>query len=412
MTRNLPLLFILITVVLDSMGIGLIMPVMPDLIQEVTGGDLASAAIWGGVMTTAFAIMQFLFGPIVGSLSDWFGRRPVLLVALFVMTLDYLVMAVAATIWLLLVGRVIGGITAATNSTASAYVADISAPEEKAANFGLIGAAFGIGFVMGPLIGGLLGEYGTRAPFWAAAALAAANMAFGWLILPESVTDRIRRPFSWKRGNPFGAFRHVGNLPGVGRLLVLFLFYEIAFFVYPSVWAYFTRARFGWEPGMVGVSLAAFGISIAIVQGGLFRIILAKLGERRTIIFGLWFNVVAFLAFAFVQSGTLALILTPLTAIGAVVTPALQGRMSRIAPDDAQGELQGVISSVIAVATIVSPLVMTQIFAIFTRADAGLQLPGAPFLLSAALMLVCIFVFVGTPRPAKTQDDAIRRFRP
>ncbi len=189
----------------------------------------------------------------------------------------------------------------------------------------------------------------------------------------------------------------MGRLPGVGRLLWLFLFYEIAFFVYPSVWAYFTRARFGWEPGMVGLSLAAFGLSIAVVQGGLIRIILSRLGERRTIIYGLWFNVAAFLAFAFVTSGTLALILTPLTAIGVIVTPALQGMMSRIAPDDAQGELQGVLTSVAAVATIVSPLVMTQIFAVFTRPGATIVLPGAPFLLSMALMLDCIVIFVARP---------------
>ncbi len=399
MTRNLPLLFILITVAIDSMGIGLIMPVMPDLIREVTGGDLAQAALWGGVLATVYAVMQFLFGPVVGSLSDWLGRRPVLLTALFVMTLDYLVMAVAGVLWLLFLGRVVGGITAATNTTASAYIADISEPEEKAANFGLIGAAFGVGFVIGPLLGGVLGEYGTRAPFWAAAALAAANMAFGWLVLPESVTDRIRRPFSWARGNPLGAFRQVSRLPGVGRLLWLFFVYETGFFVYPAIWAYFTRARFGWEPGMVGLSLAAFGIAIAVVQGGLIRVILRTFGERRTIIYGLWFNVAAFLAFALVQSGTLALLLTPLTAVGVVVTPALQGRMSRIAPDDAQGELQGVLTSVVAVATIVSPLLMTQIFALFTRPGAPVHLPGAPFLLSMALMLVCLAIFAGAPRP-------------
>ncbi len=195
MPKTLPILFILITVVIDAMGIGLILPVMPDLIREVNGGDLANAAVWGGILSTVFAVMQFLFGPVVGNLVDRFGRRPVLLVALFVMALDYLVMAVAGTIWLLLLGRIVGGITAATQSTASAYMADISKPEDKAANFGLIGAAFGVGFVIGPLIGGILGEYGTRAPFYAAAALAAANMAFGWFVLPETVTDRIRRPF-------------------------------------------------------------------------------------------------------------------------------------------------------------------------------------------------------------------------
>ena len=398
MSKTLPILFILITVAIDSMGICLILPVMPDLIVEVTGGSLASAAVWGGILSFVFAVMQFLFGPMVGNLSDRFGRRPVLLIALGVMALDYLVMALAGTIWLLLIGRVVGGITAATQSAASAYMADISKPEEKSANFGLIGAAFGVGFVIGPLIGGVLGEYGTRAPFYAAAALAAANMAFGWFVLPETVTDRIRRPFRWARANPFGAFRHIGSLPGVGRLLLMFGLYQIAFFVYPAVWAYFTRARFGWEPGMVGLSLASFGIAIAIVQGGLIRIILRRLGERRTVIYGLCFNFCAFLALALVTNGTLALILTPLTALGAVVTPALQGMMSRTAPDDSQGELQGVLSSVAAIAMIVSPLLMTQIFAAFTGPAAPLFLPGAPFLLSMGLMVACGAVFLARPR--------------
>ncbi len=396
--KSLPIAFILITTMIDSMGIGLIMPVMPDLIREVAGGDLASAATWGGLLATVFAVMQFLCGPAVGSLSDRFGRRPVLLSALFIMTLDYLVMAVAGTIWLLFVGRVLGGMTAATYATAAAYMADISRPGEKAANFGLISAAFGVGFVLGPLLGGLLGEFGARAPFWAAAALAAANTAFGWFVMPETVTDRIRRPFSWARANPLGALFQVGRLPGVGRLLLLFFFYELAFFVFPVVWAYYTRARFGWEPGMVGVSLAAFGLSIAVVQGGMIRLILRTWGERRTVLYGLVFNALAFLAFAVVHSGALALALTPLTALGAVVTPALQGMMSRIAPDDAQGELQGVLTSVAAIATILAPLVMTQIFAAFTRQGAAVQMPGAPFLLSAVLMLVCILVFVSRPR--------------
>ncbi len=402
MTRRLPILFVLITVTLDAMGIGLILPVMPDLIQEVDGGDLARAAIWGGVLSTVYAVMQFLCGPTIGSLSDRFGRRPVLLVALVVMALDYLVMALAGTIWLLLVGRVVAGITAATQSTASAFMADLSKPEEKAANFGLIGAAFGIGFVIGPLLGGVLGEFGTRAPFYAAAALAALNFAFGFIILPETVTDRIRRPFSWRRANPLGAFRAVGRLPGVGRLLVMFFLYQVAFFVYPSVWAYFTRARFGWDPAMVGVSLASFGIAIAIVQGGLIRVVLRHLGERMTVAYGLVFNFCAFLCIALVESGTLALILTPLTALGAVVTPALQGMMSRAAPDDAQGELQGVISSTAAVSMIVSPLVMTQIFAAFTAPGGDVFFPGAPFLVSMTLMAVSGAVFLTGARPRTT----------
>ncbi len=398
--KTLPVVFILITVMIDSIGIGLILPVMPDLIQEVSGGDLASAAIWGGILSTAFAVMQFLFGPIVGNLSDRFGRRPVLLIALFFMALDYLVMALAWAIWILLIGRVVGGITAATQSVANAYMADISKPEEKAANFGLVGAAFGVGFVIGPLIGGILGELGTRAPFYAAAILAAANMVFGYFVLPETVTDRIRRPFRWSRANPFGAFASIGSMPGVGRLVAMFFLYQVAFFVYPAIWAFFTRARFGWEPGMIGLSLASFGVALAIVQGGLIRIILRRLGERYTVIYGLTFNACAFLALALVTNGTVALILTPLTALGAVVTPALQGMMSRTVPDDAQGELQGVLTSAAAVSMILSPLIMTQIFALFTSGAMPVYLPGAPFLVSMLLMAACAAVFLVRPRRA------------
>ena len=389
---RLPLIFILITVMLDAMGIGLIVPVMPDLIQEVGGGTLAEAALWGGVLSTSFAVMQFLFGPI--NLSDRFGRRRVLLVSLVVMSLDYIVMAVAGSIWLLLAGRLVGGITAATGATANAYVADISAPGEKAANFGLIGAAFGAGFVLGPLIGGVLGEFGTRAPFYAAAALSALNAVFGWLVLTETVTDRTRRPFEWRRANPFGAFRHLARLPGLAPLLVVFFLYQLAFYVYPAVWSYFTAERFGWGPQMIGLSLGLFGVMLAVVQGGLIRMILRRWGERLTVIYGHVFDLAAFGAIAFVTSGTLMLILTPLAALGAVITPALQGIMSRMADDDAQGELQGVLTSVNALATIIAPMLMTGVFAAFTGPGAPVYLPGAPFLVSFVLIAVGLAVFL------------------
>jgi MFS transporter, DHA1 family, tetracycline resistance protein len=400
MPGRLPLTFILLTVMIDSMGIGLILPVMPDLIEEVGGLTLAEAAVWGGFLTASFAVMQFVFSPVVGNLSDRFGRRPVMLVSLAVLAADYLVMAVAGSLWLLLAGRIVGGIAAATHSTANAFMADISAPHEKAARFGLVGAAFGVGFVLGPLLGGLLAEFGTRAPFYAAAGLASLNLAFGWVVMPETLPARLRRPFRLARANPFGAFLSVGRLPGVGRLLSMFFLYQVAFMVYPAVWAFFATARFGWEPRMIGLSLASFGIAMAIVQGGLIRVILRYLGERNTVIYGLVFNFFAFLALALVESGTVALILTPLTALGAVVTPALQGIMSRTAPDDAQGELQGVVSSTASLAMAVSPLVMTQVFAAFTAPGAAVFLPGAPFLVSMLLMVACVAVYLARPRRA------------
>ena len=394
---RLPVVFILITVMIDAMGVGLMIPVMPDLIQEVTGGDLANAALWGGVLATVFAVMQFLFGPVIGNLSDRFGRRPVLLISLVVMAADYVVMAVAGSIWLLLIGRVIGGITSATQSTASAYMADISDPDKKAQNFGLVGAAFGLGFVIGPLMGGVLGEWGTRAPFWAAAGLAAANAVLGYFVLRETVTDSIRRPFEWARANPLGAFKSLGRFPGLGRLFAVFFLYQVAFFVYPAIWAYYGQARFGWNAGMIGLSLGLFGIMMAVVQGGLIRVILARLGTRGTVIYGLVFDIFAFGALAFVTSGTIALILTPLAALGAVITPALQGIMSEAVGDKRQGELQGALTSVGAVAMIVSPMIMTSVFAQFTGVEAVVYFPGAPFLVSLALIVLALIVFL-SPR--------------
>jgi len=382
---------------LDAMGIGLILPVMPDLIAEVEGGTIGTAAVWGGILATTFAVMQFIFGPILGSLSDRYGRRPVLLVSLLVMSIDYLIMAIAGSVWLLFVTRVIGGITAATMSTASAFIADISSPEEKSANFGLIGAAFGTGFVLGPIVGGLLGEFGTRAPFYAAAALGLINLAFGYYVLPETVTDRIRRPFSMRRANPFGAFKAIGKLEGVRRLILVVFLYEFAFIVYPATWAYFGKEAFGWSPGIVGGTLAMFGIGMALVQGVLIRPVLKRLGERGTIIYGICFNFLAFFLLSTVGIGWVVFILTPITAFGAVVTPALQGLLSKSAGDDQQGELQGVIASAKSMAMIFSPLVMTQVFYAFTN-ETGTYFPGAAFALSGALMILCMMVFLGRNR--------------
>ena len=403
MNKRLATTFILISVMLDSMGIGLIMPVMPDLLQELEGPGLGAAAVWGGFLVTIFAAMQFLFGPTLGSLSARYGRRPILIISLVVMSFVYVLMALAHTIWLLIIGRLIGGITAATQSTSAAYMADISKPEEKAANFGLLGAAFGMGFVLGPLLGGVLAEFGTRAPFWAAGLLAAANAVLGYFVLPETVTDRIRRPFEWRRANPLGAFKNIGSLPGLKRLMLITFVYTIAFFVYPGVWAYFGAERFGWGPGMIGLSLGLFGIGIAVVQGLLIKPIVKRIGERKAVIFGLSLDTVGFIALGFVTNGWIALALTPLTALGSIAGPALQGIMSRTASDDQQGELQGTVTSINAVATILAPLMVTQTFWYFTDGNAPIYLPGAPFLLSAVLAIGCIVVFVQTPRPKRAR---------
>jgi len=393
---RLPLLFILTTVMIDAMGVGLIMPIMPGLIVEVQGGSLADAALWGGILATAFAVMQFLFSPVLGNLSDAIGRRPVLLVSLFVMALDYLVMALAGSLWVLLIGRLVGGITAATHATAGAYMADVSGSKEKAANFGLLGAAFGVGFVLGPLMGGLLGELGTRAPFYAAALLAALNFCLGWFVMNETVTDKTRRAFDWRRAHPFGAFRAMARIPGIQRLLWVYLLYSVAIYVYPAIWSYFTQAQFNWSPQTIGLSLGLYGAMMAFVQGGLLRHMIRRFGERKTVIYGQLFDFVGFGLLAVITSGTLALILTPITAMGAVVTPALQAIMSKSVADNQQGELQGVMTAVNALSMIVSPLMMASVFAQFSRDGAPIHLPGAPFLLALGLMAVGLVIFLRT----------------
>lgn len=397
MRRNLPLTFILLTVVLDAMGFGLIMPVMPELLQEVGGGNISQAALWGGILTAVFAAMNFLAAPTIGNLSDRYGRRVVLLGSLLVMMGDYLVMALTGSIWVLLLGRFIGGITAANQATALAYLADISPSSQKARSFGYMGAAFGVGFVLGPALGGLLGDLGTRAPFYAAAALTGLNLALGYFVLPESLPPEKRRAFSWRRANPLGAFRAIGALPGLGRLLGITLLFALAFMVYPVIWAFFCQYRFGWSPTMVGISLTLYGLSSALVQGLLVGPVINRLGERRAVQLGLSVEMLTMILVATISNPVVFLILTPISALGGFAGPAMQAMMSQRASDDQQGELTGVLSSLNAVAAIVSPLLMTQIFWFFT-AEGNPQIPGAPFLLAAVLLAVCLPLLSVVPR--------------
>ncbi|MDT8856821.1 TCR/Tet family MFS transporter [Paracoccaceae bacterium Fryx2] len=398
MKQRLALTFILLTVTLDAIGIGLIFPVMPDLLAELTSGSLSETAVWGGILATSFAVMQFLFGPMMGSLSDRFGRRPVLLISLAVMAVDYLVLAFASSIWLLLAARIVAGIAAATFSTAAAFIADITPAEDRGRRFGLIGAGFGVGFVLGPLIGGVLAGYDVRAPFVAAAALAAANLAFGALVLPETVTDATRRCFDLRRANPLGALRAVGRLPGLRRPLMVFLMLSIAMNVYPAIWAFYGKANFAWDSRMIGISLALYGVSFAVGQAVLVGPLIRRLGEHRAVLFGMWVDVVSLAALGVITSGTAALIITPITALSGVVTPALQAILSRNTPENAQGELQGVLASLGAIAMIAAPIVMTTIFSLFTAPSTPVYAPGAPFLLAAALVVAAILLHVAGPR--------------
>lgn len=396
------LTFILLTITIDAMGIGISFPVMPELMHEVTGADVGTASLWGGLLATAFAAMQFLFGPVIGNLSDRFGRRPVMLIALAVMALDYAIMAIAGSIWILLVGRMVAGMAAATIATGNAYIADISTPENRARNFGYVGAAWGVGFVLGPLLGGAAAGLGTRAPFWLAAALAGANMVFGLLVMPESLGSEKRRRFNLARANPFAAFRAVGRLPGLKPLLAIHFLYTIAYQSYGSVWSYFGTERFGWDGWWCGISLAAFGVSMVAVQGFAVQPAIRLVGTRRTAGWGMWLEVATFAFYGLVTSGFWALAFTPLAALGGVAGPALQGLMSNGTPDDQQGELQGVLTSVGSVAMGTAPMIMTAIFWYFTRDASPAYSPGAPFLLSGIIMIICVTVLSRASMPQVT----------
>lgn len=388
MNKRLAITFVLFTVVIDAMGIGIIMPVTPDLIRELLGAGLSEAALWGGVLTASFAVMQFLFSPFIGGLSDSYGRKPVLLVSLLVVGIDYVIMGFTGSIWVLLIGRIVAGIASATQSTATAFIADVSDKNEKAQNFALVGAAFGIGFILGPLLGGLMSEFGSRAPFFAAAGLAFANFIFGWIILSETVTDKIRRKLELRRINPFGAIRQVGKLP-LGSLLVwVFFIHQLAFYAYPSTWAYFTIERFDWTPRQVGFSLAMFGIILAITQGFIIRIIIPKLGEWRVLLLGLGVSITADFLISFANQGWMVYAIIIFMALSFTVTPALQAIISRSTPDNAQGELQGVLTSVGALATIIAPLAMTVVFGYFISQNTPIYFPGAPFFLAGLLDLI------------------------
>ena len=399
---KLPIFVIFTTVVLDSMGIGIIIPVMPALFAEVTGTEkISDIAIWGGLLASTFALMQFIFGPILGALSDRYGRKPILLLALFVMAAYYLLMGFAQTLWLLFLGRLIGGITAATHATANAYMADISSPEEKAARFGMLGAGFGLGFVLGPLIGGLLGEWGPRAPFFAAAMLAAANGVLCYFVLKESLKTKNRREFMWYRANPIGAILDLRKFEGIYSLLLVFLLFTIGTSIYAAIWPFFTVERFNWSPGMIGISLTIYGVCFAIVQGVLVRPAIKIWGEKKTIIIGFCFEFSAMVTFAFLTDGKILIILIPLASLGVLAQPAIQAILSKSVGDDRQGAIQGVASSLNAIAMVITPITMTWILAVFSDKTAKYYFPGMPFLFSALMVLLCLFI-IFRRKPAST----------
>ena len=387
--------FIFITLLIDVTGLGLIIPVVPKLIEDLLHTtNISKVALIGGLLTFSYAIMQFLFAPVLGNLSDKYGRRPVLLFSLLGFGLDYLLLAFAPSIGWLFVGRIIAGITGASMTTASAYIADISTPETRAQNFGMIGAAFGLGFIVGPMIGGLLGEMGPRIPFLVAAGLALLNAAYGYFVLPESLDVSNRRAFDWKRANPISSLKNLSRFPAVAGLIVSFFLIYVASHAVQSNWSYFNIEKFKWTPKMIGISLAVVGVLVSLVQGVLVRFVNPKIGNEKSVYVGLGLYTIGLVLFGLAaQSWMMFVFLIPY-CLGGISGPGLQAIISGSVPANEQGELQGSLTSIISITSIVGPLVMSNLFAFFTGPIKPFYFPGAPFMLAAVLMLLsCFFAY-------------------
>lgn len=388
--RRAAFVFVFITVLLDMLALGMIAPVLPKLVASFLGNDAAQAARIFGMFGTVWALMQFLFSPVMGALSDRFGRRPVILLSNFGLGLDYVLMALSPTLGWLFAGRVVSGITAASYSTASAYIADVTPPEKRAGAFGLLGTAFGIGFVVGPAIGGLLGSISPRLPFWAAAVFSLANALYGLFVLPESLRPAERAPLSLKNANPLGALALLRSHPQVLGLAAVSFFNYLAHEVLPSTFVLYATYRYGWGEGIVGLTLAGVGISSGLVQGLLTRPLVARLGERRALLAGIGFGIAAFAAYGLARSGPLFFVGVPLMALWGLYGPSAMALMTRHVSASTQGQLQGATSSLRGISGLIGPSLFTMTFASFINRTDGLSLPGAPFLLAAALLLLSV----------------------
>ena len=388
--RKAALAFILVTVALDMLAIGMIVPVLPKLVETMLGGDTARAARVYGLFGTVWALMQFVFSPVLGALSDRFGRRPVVLISNFGLGLDYVLMALAPTVGWLFVGRVISGITAASISTAGAYIADVTPPERRAASFGMIGAAFGVGFIVGPAFGGLLGAIGPRVPFWVAAGLSLASAMYGLFVLPESLPAEQRGRFSWRTASPLGSLRLLRSHAELLGLAGVHFLHRLAHDVLPSTMVLYAGYRYGWDARAIGLFVAAVGAGSVLVQGTLVRSIVARFGERRVLLAGLCCGVVAFLVFGFAPSGGLFVAGIPIMSLWGMSGPSLQGLMTRRLAPDEQGQLQGALASVQGVAGLVGPALFTQTFAAFIGPLGGGRLSGAPFVVASGLLAVAL----------------------
>ncbi len=399
--RRAAFAFIFITILLDVLALGLIIPVLPQLVKTFSGGDTARAAQTIGVFGTIWALMQFVFSPILGVLSDRFGRRPVILISNFGLGLDYILMALAPSLSWLFVGRILSGITAASMSTAQAYIADVTPPEKRAGAYGMLGAAFGFGFVIGPGLGGLLGHYDPRLPFWLAAALSLLNGCYGLLVLPESLSKEHRTPsFAWARANPLGSLKLLGSKPRLMGLATIGFVSRLAHEVLPSTFVLYAAFRYGWDEARVGGTLAAVGVFSIIVQGGLVRPVVRRIGERSSVLLGLFLGGAGFAVYGLAATGWVFLLGIPLMSMWGFAGPALQSLMTREVSESEQGQLQGANSSLYGISGMVGPLIFTFTFSAAIGPLKDLGLPGAPYLLAAVLLMVAIAVGWRFAKPA------------
>ena len=381
---------IFMVVLIDLIGFGIIVPVLPDLISEITGLSISQAAPYGGYLLFVFAFVQFFASPILGGLSDRFGRRPIILCSLLGYTVDFAIMGSTSSLLVLFIGRTFSGAFAATYATSNAYLADITPPEKRAQRFGFLGAAFGLGFVIGPALGGIIGEeFGSRAPFFAASILAGLNLIACWFLLPETLSADKRRPFSLRRANPIGNLIQLGKYPAMLPILVTIFLFQISQFSLQTTWSWISIEKFGWSPKDIGYSLMAVGLSAAIVQGVLMRFILPVTGEKLSVCIGGLVGFIALILYAFLPQGWMVYPVIILGAFAAIAQPAMQSIMSRTIPADEQGELQGGIASALSLAAIFGPILMTQVFSAFTKDTAGIYFPGAPFLVGAGTIIIC-----------------------
>ncbi|HTE23025.1 TCR/Tet family MFS transporter [Flavitalea sp.] len=387
-SRQAAMGFIFVTILIDVIGLGIIIPVVPKLIMNLTGENNSVASEYGGWLTFAYAIMQFLFAPVLGNLSDKYGRRPVLLFSLLGFGIDYIFVAFAPTIWWLFVGRIIAGITGASFTTATAYIADISPPEKRAQNFGMVGAAFGLGFIIGPVLGGLLGSIGTRAPFLTAAGLSLLNAAYGYFVLPESLPLKNRRRFEWRRANPMGSLIHLRRYPKISGLIFSLVLVYIAVHAVQSTWTFYTIEKFNWDEKTIGYSLGVIGLLIFLVQGLLIRKVIPIIGNERSVYIGLLLYSIGLVLFGLANQGWMMFAFSVVYCLGGICGPALQGIISNQVPANEQGELQGGLTSLMSVTSIIGPPLMTTLFAWFTRPEGSISLPGAPFLAGSMLTLI------------------------